>query len=108
MAVRPPGYAASRVQAAEAKSPLSAEIAAEKAAALGRSASQVAKALEIYREALSNGEASAERDRAADVVYAFLIQRELLGLRDRGTIIEEFDIPRAVLARLGATTGKQL
>ena len=42
-------------------------------------------------------------DRAAEAVYGFLIQRELLGLRDRETVIRDYSIPAEVLARLGAT-----
>lgn len=103
MAVRAPKTAISRYQAVEAGSPLSAEIAAEKAAALGRSAKQVSDALEAYRRASEAGDASEVRDRAAEAVHGFLIQRELLGLRDREVIIRDFSIPREVLARLGAT-----
>lgn len=103
MAVRAPSTAISRFQAAEARSPLAAEIAAEKAAALGRSGQSVTKALEAYRKALETGDASEERDRAASAVYGFLIQRELMGLRDRAAIIRDFAIPREVLVRLGAT-----
>ena len=39
---------------------------------------------------------------AADAVWCFFVQREVLGLRDRAAVIAQYDIPREVLARLGA------
>lgn len=103
MAVRAPRTAISRYQAAEAGSPLSTEIAAEKAAALGRSAQRMSDALKAYWQAEDAADADEALDRAAEAVYGFLIQRELLGLRDRETVIRDYSIPAEVLARLGAT-----
>jgi hypothetical protein len=39
---------------------------------------------------------------AADAVWCFLVQREVLGLRDRAAIVAQYDIPREVMVRLGA------
>ena len=39
---------------------------------------------------------------AADAVWGFLVQREVMGLRDRAQVIAQYGIPREVLARLGA------
>ena len=39
---------------------------------------------------------------SAEAVHAYFIQRELCGLRRHDAIIREYEIPRAVLARLGA------
>ena len=39
---------------------------------------------------------------AADAVWGFLVQREIMGLRDRAAIIAHYGIPKEVLARLGA------
>ena len=39
---------------------------------------------------------------AADAVWGFLVQREVMGLRDRNAVIAHYNIPREVLARLGA------
>ena len=103
MALRPPRNFSGRYQAAEAKSPLDTEIAAEKAASLGRASHQVEEALRSYRDARADGPAIRERDRAADLVYGFLIQRELLGLRDRAAIIRDFDVPKEILCRLGTS-----
>ncbi|WP_367161450.1 DUF6665 family protein, partial [Mesorhizobium sp.] len=40
---------------------------------------------------------------AAAAVHAYFIQRELCGLRKHDAVIREYDIPRAVLVRLGAS-----
>jgi hypothetical protein len=39
---------------------------------------------------------------AAQAVHAYFIQRELCGFRRHEAVIREYEIPRAVLARLGA------
>jgi hypothetical protein len=76
-----------------------AEIRGEKAAALGDAARRVEAALVALRR---GGE---ERDRllddASEAVWGFLIQRELMGLRDREDIIAYYEIPREVLNRTG-------
>ncbi|RIJ26009.1 hypothetical protein D1224_02525 [Henriciella barbarensis] len=107
MAVRAPKNHAGRFQDAQSKSSLKHEIASEQANALGRSGRQVAMRLRAYREALASGEDHQEDlHQAVEAVYSFLIQRELLGLRDRSAIIRDYDIPREILARLG-TSGKR-
>jgi hypothetical protein len=79
------------------------EILAEKAAALGRAGEKVEVALTRLRE---NASAGAERARlvreAGEAVYAYLIQRELCGMRRHAEIIRELGVPKEVLARLGA------
>jgi len=85
-------------------SPLDHEIAAEKAASLGRAGEKVEKAL----RRLDDCEPSApERPQclkaAAEAVYAYFIQRELCGLRRHHDAIRDYAIPAEVLARLGAT-----
>jgi hypothetical protein len=77
-----------------------AEIRGEKAASLGDAAKRVEAALAVLRNA---GAAERERllDEAAQAVWGFLIQRELMGLRDREAIIAYYDIPREVLNRTG-------
>ena len=102
MAVRAPKNLAGRFLDAEAKSPLEHEIASEQAGALGRSGRQVAATLESYRQARASGEDHEKAlNQAVDAVYGFLIQRELLGLRDSRAIIRDYDIPREILVRLG-------
>jgi hypothetical protein len=39
---------------------------------------------------------------AAREVWAFLVQRELCGLRDQKQVIKDYGIPGEVLVRLGA------
>ena len=39
---------------------------------------------------------------AAAAVHGYFIQRELCGLRKHDAVIREYNIPRAVLVRLGA------
>ncbi len=78
------------------------EVAAEKAASLGRAG----KKLERCLAALRSNEEPAQRDHllheAADAAHAYLIQRELCGLTDHRVIVEDYDIPREVVARVGA------
>ena len=45
-------------------------------------------------------------DRAAEAVWAFLIQREFCGMKDHTFIIREMHIPKAVLNRMGAMKRK--
>ncbi|MEA1014687.1 DUF6665 family protein [Sphingosinicella sp. LY1275] len=77
------------------------EILGEKAAALGRGGRRVEAALAALRN--SAGE-ERERliDEAARIVWGFLVQRELLGLRDRDRVIAHYAIPAEVLNRMGA------
>jgi hypothetical protein len=82
-------------------SPLEAEVMAEQAAALAQSGRRVEATLSALAEA---GEADRPQrlKAAADAVYGFFIQREIIGLRDHRGVIEHYAIPREVLARLGA------
>jgi hypothetical protein len=79
------------------------EIMAEKAAALGRAGERARLAVETLN-AHPAGAAGREAllKAAAEAVHAYFIQRELCGFRRHETIIREYQIPRAVLARLGA------
>jgi hypothetical protein len=79
------------------------EILAEKAAALGRAGAKARVALAKLREHPKDAEArEALLKAAAEAVHAYFIQRELCGFRRHDTIIREYEIPRAVLVRLGA------
>lgn len=102
MAVRAPlNHAFSRVQAAEARSSLASEIAAEKAAALGRAGRAIEKALARLEENDDPRHREALLLEAAEAVQAYFMQRELNGLRDQREIIREYAIPRPVLNRIG-------
>ena len=82
-------------------SPLEAEVMAEKAAALAQSGRRVEAALAALA-ASADAEDRPQRVRAAaDAVYGFFIQREIVGLRDHRGVIAHYGIPREVLVRLG-------
>jgi hypothetical protein len=80
---------------------LERDIAAEKAATLGRAGDLVALRLKALADAAEGGR-SAALHAAAEAVHAYIIQRELLGLRNHADAIRDYGIPRAVLVRLGA------
>jgi len=80
------------------------EMLAEKAASLGRAGEQAAHALARLKAHSGDEAARARLLRAAAVaVHQWFIQRELCGLRRHDEVIRELAIPRAVLARLGAS-----
>jgi hypothetical protein len=103
MSLRAPGQYANPGKVSDSVGLLDYEIAAEKAAALGRAGARVEQAL----AELATFEGSAEDrvvvlKRAAEAVYAYFIQRELCGMRRHQDVIREYQIPNAVLVRLGA------
>ena len=77
------------------------EILGEKAAALGRGGRRVEAVLAALGNAAGE-EREAVLDEAARTVWGFLVQRELLGLRDRERVIAHYAIPTEVLNRMGA------
>lgn len=79
------------------------EILAEKAAALGRAGQRVEETLKKLRENSDSEQRTRLLKEAAAAVHAYFIQRELCGLRRHESVIREYDIPRAVLVRLGAS-----
>jgi hypothetical protein len=78
------------------------ELLAEQAASLGQAGRKVEAALAALREHPGGEGRTAVVKAAADAVWGFLVQREILGLRDRASVIAHYDIPREVLNRLGA------
>ena len=80
------------------------EILAERASALGKAGEKARLELASLKEtALDDAGREAALKTAAAAVHAYFIQRELCGFRRHESIIREYDIPRAVLVRLGAT-----
>jgi uncharacterized protein DUF6665 len=78
------------------------ELLEEQAHSLGRAGRKVEAALAAL-EAHPRGEGrGALLKTAADAVWGFLVQREVMGLRDRAQVIAQYRIPRDVLARIGA------
>ncbi len=80
---------------------LNVEMLEEKAAALGRAGKRVEETLAAFRQS-NNDEHEEARREAAEAVYAYLIQRELCGLRDQQAVFRGYDVPGEVIAILGA------
>ena len=77
------------------------ELLEEQAGSLGRAGRKVETALEALKQAPAADRDAALRA-ASDAVWCFLVQREVMGLRDRNAVIAQYGIPKEVLARLGA------
>ncbi|MDK1377548.1 MULTISPECIES: DUF6665 family protein [unclassified Sinorhizobium] len=81
------------------------ELMAERADALGRHGLKVERAIAALDQLDSGKDGPAVRERlldeAADAVWAFLIQREICGLRDSRDAVRRYGIPKEVMARLG-------
>lgn len=103
MSLRPPDRYSAAKASQTGLDVLDQEIAGEMASALGRAGRRVEETLAKLRQNVGDEEARAGllRDAAA-AVYAYFIQRELCGMRRHDTVIREYDIPKAVLVRLGA------
>lgn len=78
------------------------EIAAEKAASLGRSGKKLAATLAQLHSAADEGDRATLIKNAAEAAHQYFIQRELCGLFVHQSIIDDYDIPREVLAQMGA------
>jgi hypothetical protein len=79
------------------------EILAEKATALGRAGRKAEASLAKLRDHEWDAERRSQLlKQAAEAVHAYFIQRELCGMRRHDSVIREYDIPKAVLVRLGA------
>ncbi len=103
MSLRLPQNLPNSLSAESNTSAINVEIAGEKAAALGRSARQMERALKMLKSAGDSGSDQGAALRAAsDAVYHFFIQRELCGFANHDEPIERYGIPNAVLLRLGA------
>jgi hypothetical protein len=103
MTLRPPAQYGSLPTTQLGPNPLEVEIAAEKAAALGRSGERVEQTLARLNSCERGTPERAESLRAAaEAVYAYFIQRELCGMRRHHDAIREYGIPNEVLVRLGA------
>jgi hypothetical protein len=81
---------------------LAYELMAEQAYSMGRAGRKVEAALAALRDHPGGEGRAAVLKAAADAVWGFLVQREVMGLRDRNQVIAQYNIPREVLVRLGA------
>jgi hypothetical protein len=77
------------------------ELMEEQAAALGRTGRKAEAALAALKAHEGEGRAEALKA-AADAVWCFLVQREVMGLRDRAAVVAQYQIPNEVMVRLGA------
>lgn len=95
----------SRIDTGSGLNVLEYELMAERADALGRNGLKVERAIAALNQFDSNKDGPAVRERlldeAADAVWAFLIQREICGLRDSRDAIRRYGIPKEVMVRLG-------
>ena len=77
------------------------ELLEEQAQSLGRAGRKVETALLALAAHEGEGRAAVVRA-AADAVWEFLVQREVMGLRDRNAVVAQYAIPREVMVRIGA------
>src|SRR3954463_4424961 len=77
------------------------ELMQEQAYSLGRAGEKVEAALAALAEHPGGEGRAAVLKAAADAVWGFLVQREVMGLRDRAAVVAQYGIPREVLARIG-------
>src|SRR3954464_8115001 len=78
------------------------ELMEEQAQSLGRAGRKVEAALAALAEHPEGEGRTGAVKAAADAVWGFLVQREVMGLRDRAQVIAQYGIPREVLVRIGA------
>nr|WP_182551506.1 DUF6665 family protein [Phyllobacterium myrsinacearum] len=101
MSLRPPQNLGSSLSQSSAPSALDYEIMGEMAASLGRAGEKVEKTLAQLAEA-NAPDREMFLKAAARAVHAYFIQRELCGLKNHDAAIRDFNIPPAVLVKLGA------
>ena len=114
MPVRMPQSLAPGLKPETRWSVLDYEILQQKAQTLGILGHQVEQALATLRAfdagghgANSEGRRSDLLDDAAERVWAFMIQRELCGLRYWDAVVKDYGIPREVLNRVGQARPKR-
>ena len=104
----PSSLAQARARAATRGTTLSqieTEILEEAATSLGH----YGRAAETALERLAQAEEATRTDlldKAAEAIWAYLVQRELCGMKDHSFIIREMHIPKPVLNRMGAIRRK--
>ena len=113
MALRPPQSLPTSLTREPRWTVLDYEILQQKAQTLGTLGRQVEQALAALRafDAGAHG-ASPDKgrgvllDEAAERVWAFMIQREICGLRHWDAVVRDYGIPGEVLSRLGQVRPK--
>lgn len=90
---------------------LAYEAAQETAAALGRIGGKLEAALEALRRHDATENPNQDRDElvqdAADAAWILFIQRDYLGLRTDHHLLNTYDIPKDVMARVGVIVRKR-
>lgn len=100
--LRMPQSLADRLKPETGDAILRYELMEEQAQSLGRAGRKVEAALaDLASHSGGEGRAALVKA-AADAVWGFLVQREVMGLRDRAAVIAQYAIPREVLVRIGA------
>ena len=102
MSLRMPQNLVSPLSVESGEQILGSQLLGEQAYSLGQAGRKVEKALAALAEHPGGEGRDAVLKAAADAVWGFLVQREVMGLRDRNAVIAHYNIPREVLARLGA------
>ena len=113
MAVRVPQSLSAGLQRETGWSVLDYELREQKAHTLGTLSGQVEQSVAAL-QAFDAGALASDRDdrrralldEAADRVWAFMIQRELCGLRNWEAMVRDYNIPREVLNRVGQVRPK--
>jgi len=106
MTLRPPSPSSSWRMSRTAA--LDYEIAEEQAAAFGRQARTLEKALAALAEyeRSNGGERDTTRARlvaeASNALWCFIVQREAIGLRDSKPVLRDYCVPAEVHNRMGA------
>ena len=83
------------------QSTLEYELAAEKAHSLGLAAKRLTSALDALQAERDTDAQTRLTQDAADAAQAFFIQREIMGMTDHSHPIKHYQIPKAVLAKIG-------
>ena len=100
--LRMPQSLVARLKPETGQAALHHELMEEQAQSLGRAGRKVEAALAALA-AHPGGDGRADLVKAAaDAVWGFLVQREVMGLRDRAQVVAQYGIPREVLVRIGA------
>lgn len=91
-----------RSSAETAQSALRHELMEEQAQSLGRAGRKVEAALAALQAHPGGEGRPAALAAAADAVWCYFVQRDVMGLRNRDEVVAQYGIPREVLVRLGA------
>ena len=100
--LRMPQSLAKRLGVETGEAVLRYELLQEQAASLGQAGRKVEQALAALRDHAGEAGRAEVLKAAADAVWGFLVQREIMGLRDRAAIVAQYAIPREVMNRIGA------